>query len=704
MLSFMNTRSLWLVGALAALALSAPSCSCKGGNDDDDDDDDTVPTANDDDDSTPTDDDDTTDDDDSGCELTCDDGELVRPDSEDCECIPHVRPLMQMGGDAEFFDSPWPGDWRRLPDGRLDLERFPTNNNDYLTKHLPAIKANVYGFGTNSALYVRFNGAIDPATLPADAAGSLSGAASVFLVCIDPESADYGLRTPLEFQFEDAPRIYTPDNLLAMLPLGGFTLRPLTQYGLLVTNRLKDARGRPVRTAEEWSAILDGSAPAGTLSQFAPLLEFMDDLNIDPSTIVAGSVFTTQDPATGMRAMADYVNNLPDHYPSLQTLDTLATHPDDPRDDHLHLIGGYYESPIFQDGDPIYASEGGEIHFDEDGAPIVQYFDALAAVITIPADFEMPEDGWPVMLYHHGTGGSAFSFYNDGTANNAALEGVAMIGIDQPLHGERDPTSNNAGPNLFYNFNNPVAGLDNTRQAAADLLVLQRLALHTNLPSGTMGYPIRFDPSRVMVMGHSQGGGTAPIMMGVASGIRSAMFSGAGASLTPTMLYKEEPFPVRPLVEGILGLDGNETLDAFHPAIMIAQTFWEPADPLNYAPYYFRWEGGQPFDVWVTHGLLDLYVPTPVTTALAVAIGMHPVSPVFRPSEGLAIMGFDTLTAPVSANLTGMNGLQYTGVYAQYEEGDHFLVRKLPGAVDQLRRWFRSSGYESEAQLIPYQE
>jgi len=59
----------------------------------------------------------------------------------------------------------------------------------------------------------------------------------------------------------------------------------------------------------------------------------------------------------------------------------------------------------------------------------------------------------PIVLYAHGTGGSFHSYINDGTATRLAAQGLAVISIDQVLHGPRNPNGN---PELdFFNFLNP---------------------------------------------------------------------------------------------------------------------------------------------------------------------------------------------------------------------------------------------------------
>ena len=52
----------------------------------------------------------------------------------------------------------------------------------------------------------------------------------------------------------------------------------------------------------------------------------------------------------------------------------------------------------------------------------------------------MPEAGWPIVIYGHGTGGDYRSFAagsNMSPADQLAREGIAAFGISLPLHGDR---------------------------------------------------------------------------------------------------------------------------------------------------------------------------------------------------------------------------------------------------------------------------
>ena len=64
------------------------------------------------------------------------------------------------------------------------------------------------------------------------------------------------------------------------------------------------------------------------------------------------------------------------------------------------------------------------------GKPIIQNTFDLRFSLTIPVGQTMPQEGWPVVLYAHGTGGDYLSYWRNGTASRYADAGLAVVSID----------------------------------------------------------------------------------------------------------------------------------------------------------------------------------------------------------------------------------------------------------------------------------
>ena len=72
---------------------------------------------------------------------------------------------------SEYYALPFPNDLRRRADGTLDLDDH-VRPNVLVGEYLDVVAAKFAGFGTNSALFVRFGGEIDPGSLAREAHGS----------------------------------------------------------------------------------------------------------------------------------------------------------------------------------------------------------------------------------------------------------------------------------------------------------------------------------------------------------------------------------------------------------------------------------------------------------------------------------------------------------------------------------------------------
>jgi hypothetical protein len=590
----------------------------------------------------------------------------------------------------DFFALPWPSDTRLLlgPDGRrrLDLTGFP-DPGGLIGEFRAVIAADpLDGFGTQAAIYFRFDAPLDPASLPADATASLDPRASVFLVDTS------GRRAPVRVRFTDRENSYIGPHSLSLLPEPGFPLRPRTTYTAVVTDAVRSADGGQVRRDPRYAA------PSGP--DAAPL-------GVPPERIVVSTTFTTQDPTPLLEALRAAVYRTP-----APTAADLAFKRTDSRglwDEYT----GTYVTPNFQEGDPPYDLTGGQIHLAQDGLPEPVRSETLRFALTVPRA-PMPAAGWPVVLYAHGTGGSYETFINDGSAGAVAavrdraggvITRMAMISIDQVLHGPRDPTGSD--PDLtFFNFRNLQAARDNAKQGALDDFQLLRLVEGFDVAAapgpGSPGPAIRFDPQRIYFKGHSQGGLTGPLFLAYEPKVRAAVLSGAGGSLVLSLLAKTEPVNVAALV-GIL-LDNDPRED--HPVLALLQTYLESSDPSNYGRLFFHEPpaGSSPKSIYQSLGVIDHYTPIPTIKALALAMGVQPVRPLTEPITTLPLAGLSPADAPVQNNVPGATAVldQYevptSGGVPQYD--GHFVVFRHPDAILQSNAFLGLHATTGTAVLI----
>lgn len=585
---------------------------------------------------------------------------------------------------ADFYAQPFPCDLRRTAQGGMDLTGFPQG--EVLVEKMVQVAAeHSDGFAVGGAVFFAFSGPVDPATLPTEGAPTLSPEASVFVVDVDPSSPKRGSRVPLWLRYEDAPSRFLPPHWLALLPYPGAPLRPGTTYAAVVTTRVRGTMGEPIGADRDLEAVFGqgGSAEvASARTLFAPLLAWLDEEGISRGSVAGATLFTTS-AAWEVMAAARGVIHREVPLPQLSDLTHLS------QTQHYDLFEGTYEGPVFQQGDPPYRNAGGQIELNAQGEPVLVRMETLRVALSVPR-YPMPQGGWPVVIYRHGTGGDYLSFVQDGTADwfsrvmdrdYQVMGRMAVISIDGVMHGPRAGVEGGSPEERFYNFQNPLAGRDNSRQEAMDNFQLIRLVKAVDLAAapGT-GEPLRLDPERITFFGHSQGAITGALFVPFEPELAASTLSGAGAHLLLTLLRKESEFDIPTLLELALNDGAYGAIDEFHPVLTLLQTYIEPADPLAYARSYLLEPppGMGPSNVYLSYGVGDSYTPNITTRALAAAAGMAPAGMVVDPYEAMELYGEVTpLEPPVCKNVEDDRG-QSTAVVVQYlprgGQDGHFVV------------------------------
>jgi hypothetical protein len=325
----------------------------------------------------------------------------------------------------------------------------------------------------------------------------------------------------------------------------------------------------------------------------------------------------------------------------------------------------------------------------------------------------MPPEGYPIVMYAHGTGGDYRSYVADGTAKALAARCLATMGVDQIFHGARPGSPDNGGGAsveiLFFNFKNIEAARANTRQSALDEVQRARLFTesHASIPMAVAvtGSEIRFDSSKVLFFGHSQGGLNGPLYLAADDSSRGGVLSGSAAVLAITLLEKTKPDPsVAGVVASIfLGLksDELEEMSVFHPGISLAQTIVDVVDPIHYAPTLavMPRQGFIAKSLYMTEGINpdgsgDHYAPPHGIEAHALACGLPLQLPAQRPPVELAWGGPVPLVIPEGGLSGDLAGGASSGVLAQWpvppDSDGHFVVFDVPQATAQAAAFLRN--------------
>jgi len=566
---------------------------------------------------------------------------------------------------ATFFDTPWPTDLRLDASGHIDVGSFPNPANVRLLETYKAeMNARLTGYSVSAPIYFRFDAPIDEASLPANGSASLEAESSVVAVALDGPRA--GERHPMVGHFWEEPTLYWPGNALAVRPPHGIPFAPAATYVVALTRELRAADGGSVRRSATLDAILSGSGDRAAASLYEPAVTALEAVGVPANDIVNLTVFTTQHPTRELEEARDW---LVSQDPPARLI-AGERWVEDTAD--YRLIHGTYESPIFQSGEIPYSESGGELTV-VDGVPTVHGEYEARYAMTVPTG-EMPEGGWPIVLYAHGTGGDFETFVRNRVGEDLARKGFVTMGVDQIHHGTRNPTT--IGPeSLVFNFNNPLAFRDNARQAALDV-VAQAAFVRANpeIAPRAIGAGSFIDPERVYFYGHSQGGLNGPLFLAIDDQARGGVLSGAGGHLAIALVDKVEPVNIPSLVGLLLRVPNleREHMVYEHPVLAFLQTWTDVADPTNYAHLLFRQprEGFEPKSILQTEGITDAYTPPRSIEALATAAGIPLLNPVLQPIEPMDVVGLMPVDGPVSANVAG--GQATAGLIQA--DGGHFVA------------------------------
>ncbi len=415
------------------------------------------------------------------------------------------------------------------------------------------------------------------------------------------------------------------------------------------------------------------------------------------SDVVSAAVFTTQAPTELMGLFREKVETLPT--PTAREFIRAST-----TGNYIRYFGRY-DSPNFQAGNYPYKSiaQGGGFELDTEGQPIVQGIFDLRFSVTVPAGQAMPQEGWPVVLYAHGTGGDYLSYWRNGTASRYADAGIATVSIDQVLHGDRLGPSEGDAQNLFFNFQNPYSSRANVMQAGLENFQLARLLEGMDIADPEKGGTnIRFDSDKMYFFGHSQGSITGLPYVSQSKRIKGAIFSGAGGLLYLSLLSKTEPFDITELLALIIR---DTPLDKFNPALSLLQALYEPADAAVYARLLVDEPplGLLPKNIFHLLGFTDNFTPVPTIEALATAIGGDLIAPELRGIEGLTLKGRTTMQPPFDGN-AGPADNPVTSVVAQYDQDPasdgHFVAFDIAAARRQTIEFLKTLSETGKATVV----
>lgn len=628
----------------------------------------------------------------------------------------------------EFYRLPFPNDIR-VTGGKIDLTGHPVigdhvYNLDPAARIVEALSNSSHGFSNTGAIYFRFSRVVGLSEIvigadqaPEDQKDTLA------LVDITPASSNYGERQDILWSAEmggGSGGRYICDNWLMVRPL---FLRPLTPgrtYAALVMKGLKDGEGVPLIPDTDFETMLSDTEPSGdkmrvAWGKYKPLRDFLGDgsvgLPVGANRLLGAAVFTVGKSDQSIRQIRQTVSAGPG--PSPRELSLCAN--GSPQGcalpsgqegcfgtsngyDEIH---GILDLPRLRNGDGnfLYPDSGGKVSEPAE----VMGLEAVCFALSIPSEEEMPEEGWPLVLYGHGTLGDRRSPYQDGTVdalsnlqNELGKQGVAVLSVDQLFHGSRSIDSP-FGPEFTYqNLGNPAAISGNVLQSVGEFFQLEKFStvVDWTTESSPTGKALKFDLDHLYVYGHSVGG-TAGLVAGSQSlNVKGFVVGGVGGGLPLSLMERTNPQPL-PALLGLYFADlrpsGESRVTQNHPLVSLLHHLAGPADLLSVAEQLFvsppeLTPAKHVFLVW---GIGDTFVGDSSVKSLASAMRLTQVEPIEDKVVGV-------VSAPAPATVTwplGITAVISDHVPVGYD--GHFVLQQHPDARRQATQ-FMGTAVSSE--------
>ncbi|MCL4236182.1 MAG: hypothetical protein KJ042_16885, partial [Deltaproteobacteria bacterium] len=224
------------------------------------------------------------------------------------------------------------------------------------------------GFSTLADLYLPVGEEPDETTFPDEQ--SASAGDSIVLM-----SADGTDLIPISTQWKH--------DTLHLRPFR--PMRQSTRYVLAATRGMKPAGGTCYRASGDMASVVtsyralvgseDAASKSGTGEQI-DALAYLDQAGIAPENVLSFSMFTTVSATDGLNAAREVLDDLAETEPAEWSNWDVVEIDFDPVD---HYAFADVKTPIFQD-------DAGLWRFDDAGRPIVQSWEQVQSLISLPTD------------------------------------------------------------------------------------------------------------------------------------------------------------------------------------------------------------------------------------------------------------------------------------------------------------------------------
>ncbi len=466
----------------------------------------------------------------------------------------------------------------------------------------------------------------DVASLPMDRAASLDPLSSVALIDMTPGSPTYGERIP--FQVVSRTDKLQADTARShnILVWPGIPLEPMGTYGLVVTDRVVDVAGEPLKRSDFSQRILGptnrSNPPPPLKAQVlaAEVTDAAEDLSPVPiprQDVVLALRLTIRSTAhfsDDILAMREQVLATP---PNVQITSVTA----DPNPDVAAVVEGTLDAPLWMDANN-FVTRG------VDGLPEASATHTIPFILTLPLAAETA-GGAPVVIFQHGSSCSpdpdpanaAACWILNWQMERYAPSGIAVAGISDSQSRDADGYGGIGFVTDLIDFGRITeTSLVTFADQMALLQALQSMGTQDLLPAGAPDGVPDLDPTSVFYEGQSMGSVHGQAFLAYAPEILAGVLVVGGNRQIENDEYLDRTGAsgLRAIADGLKFVSGTRA-EALWMGFSLVAITQDHQDPHNHTRLLYR----DPIEVDGTTRKPSLLVVEGIDDPVVTANGIH---------------------------------------------------------------------------------
>ncbi len=602
---------------------------------------------------------------------------------------------------------PFPDDFYLVPDGDrfemvLDLPPVTGTAGTLLTNVAAVAQAESDGWSPIGPWSVELSALPPTSTLPTDRAASLDPLSTVALIDLTEGSPTEGERIP----FKLVPRsdTFPPEPIshnLVIFP--GIPLEPEGTYGVIVTDRVLTSASEPLGRSAFFEAVASPFVPGedAEITTARPLAEEV----LAAGEALAPVPIPREDVVVAVRMSIRSTDHFVDDLLAMRV--EVQNTPPDVQIDSVTAAGGWAAATVIGSFQvPAWTTTSAYLSRGGDGLPEATGTQRVPFIMTLP-DAAAVSGGAPVIMYQHGSPGSAEGEVPGSGEGFLGQAGFALAGFTDPLN-RLFPTQDALNlailGNVLLNGASPEYYLQAYAEQMAFVEALYSLVDLDVLPLGAPDGIPDLDLSVLGYEGISYGSNHAQAFLAYEPNITAASLVAGHIRFVELIEHQDRTRPTgQSLIREVIGsfLTGVEAPGLWMTMALFAVTY-DRQDPHNHARFIYREpvvvDGTtQKASILLAEGIDDRYTSNNSSRSLARQLGIPMLA-----TPPVPVPDLPTQAGPIQANVDPAttaamvqwvpngSGLPPSSGCAGWYEG-HFCVQVSPAARDQRVDFYQSA-------------